>query len=175
MTPDGAIDRRILLNQKTQIAIGLDFGPDGNMYVSDMTGQRVKVYRPEGGDLLTEYTGERPNGFDNGAGLAIGPDGTIYEAEISFRRVQQLDAQGRYVRSYQLKCSPWFVVVNGQWLDVSCPEGGLYSINTASGSVQSVDVDTGNFPRTPTGMTYGPDGILYVMDGNTLLAYKVQH
>ena len=175
VTPDGEIERRIQLNNKTQIAIGLGFGPGGNMYVSDMTGQRVKVYRPEGGDPLAEYLGERPNGFDNGAGLAVAPDGMIYEAEISFRRVQQLDPQGKYVRSFNLKCAPWFVVASGEWLDVSCPEGGLYSINTRTATIQSVDVDTGNYPRSPTGMTYGPDGTLYLMDGNTLIAYKVQH
>ncbi len=175
LTPDGQILRKVQLNNKTQISIGLAFGPDGNMYVSDMTGRRIKVYTLDGGNPLTEYIGERPEGFDNGAGIAITGDGTIYEAEISFRRVNQLNAQGEFVRTFQMTCSPWYVLENGNWLDVSCQEGGLFSINKQSGNIQNIDIDTGNFPDAPTGMTYAPDGTLYVMDGNNLIAYKVQH
>ncbi|MEO5952936.1 MAG: hypothetical protein ABIQ44_10775, partial [Chloroflexia bacterium] len=87
LSPDGKVERKIQLNDKSQVAISLAFGKDGNIYVSDMTGRHVKVYKPEGGNPIAQYTGDRAEGFDNGAGIAISSDGTIYEAEISFKRI----------------------------------------------------------------------------------------
>ena len=66
----------------------------------------------------------------------------------------------------------------GDWIDVSCPDqGSIVSINTKSGNMQLTRIkpDNAPSPASPTGMTYGPDGKLYVMDGNTLVVYSVQH
>jgi hypothetical protein len=175
LSPEGKVERKITLNNKSQIAISLAFGPDGNMYVSDMTGRRIKVYKPDGGDPIAEYTGDRPEGFDNGAGIVVSADGTIYEAEISYKRINVLNNKGEYVKSFPMKCAPWYVLESGDWLDISCQDGGLFSINKASGDLQTVDINTGNFPKAPTGMVYAPDGTLYVIDRNTLIAYKVTH
>jgi glucose/arabinose dehydrogenase len=67
------------------------------------------------------------------------------------------------------------VALVGDWLDVTCG-AGLLSINTAAGYVQRTRVVMGS-PHFghPRGLTYAPDGTLFVVDDHTLLQYSVQH
>ena len=63
----------------------------------------------------------------------------------------------------------------GAWLDLTCG-AGLLSINTAAGTLQRTRVVSGNthFDH-PRGLTYGPDGTLFVVDDHTLLQFAIQH
>ena len=81
---------------------------------------------------------------------------------------------GHFVRSYELSCSPLYLASNGDWVDVSCSRG-LVSINTKTGDVQSSMAADNDLPGTPAGITYGPDGTLYILDFGILVACKVQH
>lgn len=175
ISPDGQIERTIQLNNKTTLAIGLDIADDGRIIISDMSGRRVQVYGAEGGPIVADYQGHREIGFDNGSGVAIGPDGTIYAAEMTFKDIQVINSSGQYVKDFELKCAPWFMALTGEWLDVTCPEGGINSINLNSGSIQTAYSTSGVYPIAPTGLTYAPDGTLYVIDRNVLIAYKVEH
>src|SRR5205823_943855 len=69
MRPDGQVVRQVLLAGKTDVAIGLDFAPDGKLYVSDMVGGAVLKYEPAGGSPIGA-TGGQTGGFNNVAGIA---------------------------------------------------------------------------------------------------------
>jgi DNA-binding beta-propeller fold protein YncE len=63
------------------VPTGIDFGPDGSVYVSALTGEapgegRVYKLSPTG-RLLRTYTG-----FTGPTGVAVGPDGAIYVSEL---------------------------------------------------------------------------------------------
>jgi hypothetical protein len=173
---DGTLVRKIQLKGKTPIAAGLQFGPDGNMYVADVRGGRIFKYKPDGGEPIAQYRG-KGNGFDNIIGLLVTPDGKIYAAESSTKLIQELDADGNYVRSFAVGCSPFYMAASGDWLDVTCPNGGIVSVNRKTENIQrtTYSPDNAQALTSPTGMVYGPDGKLYVIDGSALVVYTVQH
>jgi streptogramin lyase len=171
LRPDGQVVRQAALVKKNPIGQGLGIGPDGSLYTTDM-GQMLK-YGPDGGDPRGRAGGQT-GGFNNVMGVAAGNDGLVYVAESSGQRVQVLDAQGRFVRSYPLDCSPFYPAVQGEWVDVSCSRG-LVSINTRTGEVQHAMAPNNDFPATPAGIAYGSDGTLYILDFGILVACTVQH
>jgi len=62
---------------------GLAFGPDGNLYVSSVSGHQAQVLRYEGpggpqpGTFLGDYYGGSPSG-ESTTGIAFSPNGTLY-------------------------------------------------------------------------------------------------
>jgi hypothetical protein len=115
-------------------------------------------------------------GFDNVTGITLdGRHGMVYAAETSAQRVQQLDSKGRAVRQWKLACHPQYMALDGDWLDTSC-DSGLVSINVQTDHLQTVHQGSGDPALSaPSGVVYGSDGLLYVVDGSALVAYKVQH
>jgi hypothetical protein len=174
MQPDGRVVRQVQLNGKTPIATGLDIGPDNKLFVADMTGANLRKYDMGGGEPIANWGG-LAGGFNNIGSVTVDKDGTMYAGEISFQRVQKLAPDGTFLEKYDLKCTPAYVVISGDWLDVSC-EKGLVSINKKSKDMQQSTVE-GEGPQlvAPQGMVYGPDNILYVLDGSAVIAFKVQH
>src|SRR5205814_6412972 len=70
MKPDGQVVRQVPLNGKSNVAIGLSFGPDGKMYVADMINSQIYKYNLAGGEPLSGWTG-RKGGFNNVGGVAV--------------------------------------------------------------------------------------------------------
>jgi hypothetical protein len=173
MQRGGEVVRQIPLEGKSPIAVGLDFGPDGDLYLSDMLGGKIFRY-PAGGGVPLDVWGGLTGGFNNISGIVVDDEGTVFAAEQSERRVQQLDREGNFVRSYDLRCNPMFMAQDGDWLDVSC-DNRLLSINRSTHDIRSVRVTgDGALPNAPIGLAYGPDGTLYVVSENRVLAYDVQ-
>jgi outer membrane protein assembly factor BamB len=174
MEPSGVVVKVVLLAGKSEVAVGLYFAADGTLYLADMRGGQVRKYTSDGSGP-TAGTGGETGGFNNVVGVVVEPDGTIYAAESSAHRVQRLDAEGKFVRDYELPCQPMYLVSAGDWLEVSCGQG-IFSINKATGTLQRSQTSPGT-PRlqNPLGMTYGPDGTLYVVDRDALVAYRVEH
>ena len=76
MKPDGSVVKRIALNSKTPVAAGLQFGPDGKMYVADVVGGAILKYDLSGGDPIAHYTGKTA-AFNNVLGALVTQDGEI--------------------------------------------------------------------------------------------------
>ncbi|MFL5734679.1 MAG: SMP-30/gluconolactonase/LRE family protein [Chloroflexia bacterium] len=173
MRPNGEVVRQVPLNEKSDVAVGLGFGPGGKLYVGDMVGARVREYEAGGGAPVRNLTDDK-DGFDNLAGVTVTPDGRIYAADVSKKQVVRVSEDGHFTERYNLHCSPWYIAPSGDWLDVSC-DRGLVSINTRTGNLQDSLVEE-NKPAlaSPTGLAYGPDGLLYVLDRAALVAYRVE-
>ena len=97
MRPDGQVVRQIPLPGKSSTGMGLGLGPDNTVYVTDMG--RMLKYGRDAGNPLGSWGGGQ-GGFNNVMGVVVGGDGMVYAAESSGNRVQQLDAQGHFIRSY---------------------------------------------------------------------------
>jgi hypothetical protein len=174
LRPDGQVVRGEALDGKSDVAVGLSFGPQGKLYVGDMVGGHVREYAATGGPTLSNFN-DPAAGFNNLSGVTVLPDGRIYAADVANRQVVQVAPDGHFAQRYPLDCGPWYIAADGDWLEVSCGAGVL-SINTQTGTVQPSRVD-GDNPQlaAPTGLAFGPDGLLYVLDGATLGAYQVEH
>lgn len=173
MTPSGRVVRRERLAGKQPISLGMAFGRR-SLYVADVLAGVIREYGPGGGRQRAAWSG-MTRGFNNVTGIAVGPGGVIYAAESSANRVQALSPGGRFLRSYDLGCSPQQVVSRGRWIDVSCTTR-LVSIDTRGGAVQQSEVGANDPPLSmPSGLAYGPNGILYVVDGDAVVSYRVEH
>ena len=174
ISPRGRVLREEPLEGKARESVGLAFDSHGMIYVGDMVGGVIRKYGPHGGKSLAAWGGLTGR-FNNVAGIVMDRSGTIYAAESSANRVQQLDAHGRFIRVYDLECAPQHLALHGDWIDVTCSTG-LVSIDRRSGNIQLSRVDENDPPlNSPTGLVYGPDNLLYILDGSTVVSYKVRH
>jgi hypothetical protein len=175
MTLQGEVKKRIALEGKGDISVGLRFKPDGGIVIADMRRALVFVYGPDGGPPLVESAGEGQKGLNNVTGIELDAGGNMYAFEMSGFRVQVLAPDGRFLRDYKLKCQPMFGAIRGGWLDVTC-ERGLTSVNLATGRAQSSRMlDAAISMPSMLGATYGPDGTLFVIHDGALNAYRVEH
>ncbi|HET9493966.1 MAG TPA: hypothetical protein VFR15_07030 [Chloroflexia bacterium] len=175
MTLDGQVQKRIALEGKADISVGLRFRPDGGIVIADMRRAVVLGYGPDGGPPIMESAGEGQKGIENITGLELDSGGNIYAFEMSGFRVQVLAPDGRFVRDYKLKCQPMFGAMRDGWLEVTC-EQGIVSVNLETGHVQPSRILgwSSSMPKM-LGVTYGPDGTLYVIHDGALHAYRVEH
>ena len=83
-------------------------GPDGNVYVADTGGKRIRVYTPDGDFLRDIGTGGAAFGqLDEPVGLAFNPvSGDLYVAEAWNRRIQAFDLNGQPLREWPVNM--WF-------------------------------------------------------------------
>jgi hypothetical protein len=176
MEQDGRIVGRGGMEGKSPVAVGMSFGPDGNLYVSDMLGGQILKYGNRGGGLLGS-TRPLTGGFNNVKGITVGSDGSIYAAEIGNERIYRFNGDLTFNRVYEMGCKPLFMALSSEreWMEVSC-ETKLVSLNIETGLVQNVHVENAAQLQHPNGITYGPDGTLYVLENNgVVIAYTVKH
>src|SRR5262245_17501189 len=70
-------------------AHGLTFGPDGNLYVADNSGNRVLEYNGMTGSFIRSFASG--NGLLLPTGLTFGPDGNLYVSSDSNNRVLEFN------------------------------------------------------------------------------------
>ncbi|MDQ5823431.1 MAG: glycosyltransferase family 39 protein [Chloroflexota bacterium] len=172
MREDGSVVRQVALGGKSDIAIGLHVTQDGSIFVADKVGGNVLKYGPKGGEPLLTF--RPPAGFNNVSGVWVDASGVIYAADTENHLVQQFDPDGRFVRSIDVECQAMYLASNSDWLEVSCP-GQVLSVNEAEGyAIRTRAADDAPLLVSPTGLDYGPDGTLYVREGNQLLAFRIE-
>jgi len=138
-------------------ANGLRTGPDGRVYVAQVTGSQISALDLATGQLDTVS----PKGGDIIApdDVAFDPRGNLYATEVMDGRVSVRDAAGhsRVLRD-DLPCANGITVHAGRLFVGECREGGrLMEVDLTGGAPRIL---AENLP-SPNAMEVGPDGLLY--------------
>ncbi|BBX23921.1 gluconolaconase [Mycolicibacter terrae] len=147
-------------------ANGLRTGPDGRVYVAQVTGSQISALDVATGELVAVS----PRGGDIVApdDVAFDSAGNLYATEVMDARVSALDASGRSrVLRDDLPCANGITVHRDRLFIGECRDGGrLMELDRATGAQRIL---AENLP-SPNAMEVGPDGLLYfpVMTANEI-------
>jgi sugar lactone lactonase YvrE len=138
-------------------ANGLRTGPDGRVYVAQVTGSQISALDLETGrlDTVSAKGGDIIAPDD----VAFDPSGNLYATEVMDGRVSVRDANGvtRVLRD-DLPCANGITVHEGRLFINECRDGGrLLELDGSGGVVRTL---AENLP-SPNAMEVGPDGMLY--------------
>lgn len=146
-------------------ANGLRTGPDGRVYIAQVTGSQisaldihtgaVRAISPKGGDIVAPDD------------VAFDPDGRLIATEVMNGRVSILDNGVARVLRDDLPSANGITVHRGRLFVGECRPGGrLWELDTAGGPPRLI---LDNLP-SPNAMEFGPDGLLYfpVMEANEI-------
>ena len=170
MRESGEVVRQVGLDFKSDVAIGLDVATDGSIYVADKGQGLALKYRPEGGAAVQYWF--RPKRFDNSTGLLVDEAGNVFVADTGSRAIQQFDARGNYLRTIDVGCAPGYMASQGDSIEFGCT-GQILSLDLKEWYITRARVAKGSPLKKPAGITYAPDGMLFVRDGSELLQYRV--
>ncbi|OBA84026.1 gluconolaconase [Mycobacterium sp. 1164966.3] len=147
-------------------ANGLRTGPDGRVYIAQVTGSQISALDPRTGQLETVSA----KGGDIVApdDVAFDASGNLYATEVMDGRVSVLDAAGRNrVLRDDVPSANGITVHRDRLFVNECREGGrLLELNLNGGPPRVI---LENLP-SPNAMEFGPDGLLYfpVMGANEI-------
>ncbi|BBZ21816.1 SMP-30/gluconolactonase/LRE family protein [Mycolicibacter hiberniae] len=147
-------------------ANGLRTGPDGRVYVAQVTGSQVSALNVSTGELgvVSARGGDLVAPDD----VAFDSYGTLYATEVMDARVSALDAAGRSrTLRDDLPCANGITVHHDRLFVGECRDGGrLMELDRATGAARII---AENLP-SPNAMEVGPDGLLYfpVMTANEI-------
>ncbi len=168
----------------------IKLGPDGNLYVADTGGKRIRVYTPEG--IWLRDIGSEGAGFghvDEPVGLAFNPvSGELYVAEAWNQRITAFDLTGAPLRTFEVNM--WFdnrESFNRPYLAVS-PDGSLIFVSDMDDRQRVVAYNLDGEPviafnqpddleagvlglRSPAGLATDAEGRLYVVDADQARVY----
>jgi len=92
------------VNAQLNNPVGLDFGPDGSLYISDANNNRIRKVDPSG--IITTLAGNGTWGFSGDGGAAtsaalnwprkisVADDGSVYIADYTNYRIRKVDGNG---------------------------------------------------------------------------------
>lgn len=138
-------------------ANGLRTGPDGRVYIAQVTGSQISALDLGTGalDTVSAKGGDIVAPDD----VAFDSDGNLYATEVMDGRVSVRDAGGRTrVLRDDLPCANGITVHQDRLFINECREGGrLMELDRSSGAERIL---LENLP-SPNAMEVGPDGLLY--------------
>ncbi|MCF6385530.1 SMP-30/gluconolactonase/LRE family protein [Mycobacterium sp. MBM] len=147
-------------------ANGLRTGPDGRLYIAQVTGSQISALDIDTAaiETISAKGGEIIAPDD----LAFGADGSLFATEVMDGRVSARDASGntRVLRD-DLPSANGITVHQGRLFVNECRDGGrLLELDPAGGAPREILADL----PSPNAMEVGPDGLLYfpVMTANQI-------
>jgi uncharacterized protein (TIGR03663 family) len=158
---------------------GIVVGEDGNVYVVDTGNKRVQVFGADGTFVSQHGGGGVIEGrFDEPVGLAQDGAGNWYVVDTWNQRIQTFDAGFGYVGQWGVNGWGSQNVTNKPYVAVDSERGLVYTTDPEGYRVLVFGVDgeyramfglygneAGSF-MLPTGIAVGPDGRVYVADGD---------
>lgn len=147
-------------------ANGLRTGPDGRIYIAQVTGSQISALDPDSGELST--VSARGGEIIAPDDVAFDPAGNLYATEVMDGRVSVLDTTGhsRILRD-DLPSANGITVHRGRLFVGECRDGGrLMELDPGTGAQRIL---AEGLP-SPNAMEVGPDGLLYfpVMTANEI-------
>lgn len=149
--------RRVTAPSRLYGANGLRTGPDGRVYIAQVTGSQISALDVATGAVHTvSALGGDIVAPDD---VAFGHDGTLYATEVMDGRVSARDPGGRTrVLRDDLPCANGITVHRGRLFVGECRDGGRLMELPLDGGLPRVLLD--ELP-SPNAMEVGPDGLLY--------------
>ncbi len=151
---------------------GLDFGPDGNLYVTSFYWDTVLKYDGETGAFLETFIPAGSGGLDQPSLMKFRPDGFLYILASYQGGVFRFDA--RTGAFYDVFIPSGSGGINTAFAMTFGPDGDIYLGGYYSKTVVRFDGQTGavkltvaQYVDTPSGMAFGPDGKLNVGEWQT--------
>ncbi|MCV7041038.1 gluconolaconase [Mycolicibacterium moriokaense] len=156
-TADGWRLERVTTPSRLFGANGLRTGPDGRIYVAQVTGSQISALDlADGGVEAVSPKGSEIIAPDD---VAFDSAGNLYATEVMEGRVSVRDAGGaaRVLRD-DLPCANGITVHQDRLFINECRDGGrLMELNRATGAARILLEDL----PSPNAMEVGPDGMLY--------------
>ena len=158
-------------------------GPDGNLYVSSGLSNEILRYDSNTGEFIDVFvSGNDENGLDFPAAFLFGPDENLYVSSVSGNQILRFDGEtGEFIDVFA--SGDENNNLNGPSAIKFGPDGNLYVSNGAfldpnftGTEVLRFDGETGEFIDVfasgnglsgPAGLSFGPDGNLYVSSIDT--------
>jgi sugar lactone lactonase YvrE len=153
-------------------ANGLRTGPDGRLYIAQVTGSQISALDIGTGRL--ETVSARGGDIIAPDDVAFDPDGNLYATEVMDGRVSALGKDGRTrVLRDDLPCANGITVHQGRLFVNECRDGGRLMELNLSGGAPRILLE--NLP-SPNAMEVGPDGLLYypLMTANEIWRIDLQ-
>ncbi|RKZ90335.1 MAG: hypothetical protein DRR19_10400 [Candidatus Parabeggiatoa sp. nov. 1] len=168
--------------------MGIAFGPDGSLYITDFRNSRI--HRVDVDGIINTVAGNGSHGFSGDGGLAteaslrnpidiaFGPDGSLYIADSGNHRIRRVDVDG-IIHTVAGDGSRVFSGDGGLATEAGLhyptgitfgPDGSLYITDSGNHRIRRVGVDgiintvAGLNLNNPRGIAFGPDGGLYIAD-----------
>ena len=156
-TADGWRLERLTAPSRLFGANGLRTGPDGRVYVAQVTGSQISALDLDTGrlDTVSAKGGDIIAPDD----VAFDPSGNLYATEVMDGRVSVREAGGttRVLRD-DLPCANGITVYQGRLFINECRDGGRLMELNGDGAIVRVLAE--DLP-SPNAMEVGPDGMLY--------------
>lgn len=119
----------------------MEFGPDGNLYITNVGTKQVLRYDGQNGAFLSVVVDAGGGGLGTPDGLVFGPDGSIYVSDITNNVVLRFDGQTGAFRN---------VAASGHGLShphglIIGPDGLIYVANQFGNTVLRFYGETGSF------------------------------
>ncbi len=155
----------------------LDFDPDGNLYIADVTDNRIRKVDAKTGIINTvagtgkrEFTGDGgpvgEAGIQGARGVAFARDGTMYICEREGNRIRRVDPKTHIIRTIAGNGKKGYTgdggpaaaaTFNGpKWIHVG-PDNHVYIVDTENQCVRRIDTQS-NVITTVAGGHAGSDG-----------------
>ncbi|MCP4853691.1 MAG: hypothetical protein GY903_04270 [Fuerstiella sp.] len=163
-------------------AFGMDFGSDGNLYLTSQVTDNVLRFNGSTGAFIDVFVAAGSNGLDQPNDLIFGNDGNLYVASSGTDEILRFHGPGGTNPGTIMDV---FVSAGSGGLDFPPgsgltfgPAGDLYVSSRGTDQVMRYNGDTGVFLESvaaavpgsldaPKGIVFGNDGRLYVVSGGT--------
>lgn len=144
---------------------GINFGPDGNLYIASFAGEEIVVMNKQNGKILDRFGPSM--GVKGADDLVFGPDGSLYWTDILFGEVGRMTPEGVVTKQFVAPgVNPITFSDDGRlFVGLDFIDDGLFELDPNLVNPPRAIVQSTEDILYPLGFLnafdFGPDGFLY--------------